>query len=86
MTIAIDFSPALLEQLRARSHATGKDLPTIIREAVENDLRRNTGSISAALRPIQDAIAESGVSHDDAERLFEDELRSLRAERTGGRP
>ena len=42
MTLTIDFPPATLEKLKAEAAATGKDLQTVVREAVDAKFARRT--------------------------------------------
>ena len=81
MTITINLPPATLVQLKAEAQATGKDVETVAREAVEVKMALSHVSIQDVIRPINEAIAASGMSPQEAEALFEQELAAMRAER-----
>lgn len=81
MTFTIELPPATLRKLEAKAKATGKDIPTLVVEAVEVDLALTRMSLQDALQPIQDAIASSGMSPEDAEAFLGQELQAHRAER-----
>jgi ribosomal protein L12E/L44/L45/RPP1/RPP2 len=81
MTITINLPPATLDQLKAEAQATGKDVETVVREAVEVKMALLHVSIQEVIRPINEAIAASGMSPQEAEAFFEQELAAMRAER-----
>ena len=81
MTITINLPPATLDQLKAEAQATGKDVETVAREAVEMKMALSHLSIREVLRPINEAIAASGMTPEEAEAFFEQELSAMRAER-----
>ena len=81
MTITINLPPATLDQLKAEAQATGKDVETVAREAVEVKMALSHVSIQEVIRPINEAIAASGMSPQEAEAFFEQELAAMRAER-----
>jgi hypothetical protein len=81
MTITINLLPATLDQLKAEAQATGKDVETVVREAVEAKMALSHVSLQEVLRPINEAIAASGMSPEEAEAFFEQELAAVRAER-----
>ena len=88
MTIKVDLPPATFERLQAEAQASGKDVETFVREAVEQKLARRKRTIAEILKPIQDAVDASGMSEQDVDELLEGELRATRAERraSGQRP
>ena len=81
MTITINLPSATLDQVKAEAQATGKDVETVVREAVEVKMALSHVSIQEVIRPINEAIAASGMSPQEAEALFEQELAAMRAER-----
>jgi hypothetical protein len=85
LTITINLSPATLEQLKAEAQATGKDVETVVREAVETKLARRKQTFAEILKPIHDAIEESGTSEDEVESLIDKELKAVRKERHSAR-
>jgi hypothetical protein len=81
MTITINLPSATLDQLKAEAQATGKDVETVVREAVEVKMALSHVSIREVLRPINEAITASGMTPEEAEAFFEQELAAMRAER-----
>jgi hypothetical protein len=85
MTITVDFPPATLERIHAEAQASGKDVETFVREAVELQLARRKRTIAEILKPIHDAVDASGMSEAGVNELLEGELRATRAERQARR-
>lgn len=81
MTITINLPAATLDQLKAEAQATGKDVETVVREAVEAKMALSHVSLPEVLRPIQKAVAAGGMTPEEAEAFFEQELSALRDER-----
>ena len=81
MTITINLPPATLDQLKAEAQATGKDVETVVREAVESKLARRKRTFAEILKPVHDAVEESGMSEDDVNALMDKEMRAARTER-----
>jgi hypothetical protein len=85
MVISINFPPATLNRLQAEAAKSGKDLDTLITEAVEARIALSHASLHDVLRPISEAIAASGTTSEEAEAFFEKELSAVRAERKSSR-
>ncbi|MFO0969260.1 MAG: hypothetical protein U0793_27200 [Gemmataceae bacterium] len=81
MTITIDFPAATVEELKAAAQANGKDVASVVREAVESALARRKRTFAEILKPIHEAVEASGMSEGQVETLVDRELRALRAER-----
>ncbi len=81
MTITVDLSPATLDRVKAEAEAAGKDVETVVREAVEVKMALSHVSFHDVLKPINEAIAESGMAPEEAEAFLADELKAMRAER-----
>jgi hypothetical protein len=81
MTITVNLPPATIEELKAEAAATGKDVEKLVREAVETKLARRKRTFAEVLKPIQDAVGESGMSEDAVEALLDKELKAVRKER-----
>jgi hypothetical protein len=81
MIITINLPPATFDLLQAEAQAKGTDVETVVREAVEAKMALSHVSIFEALKPVNDAIAESGMTPEEAEAFFEEELMAVRAER-----
>jgi hypothetical protein len=85
MTITLDFPASVLAQLKAEAESTGKDVESVIREAVNARLARRKRSLADALEPIQDAIEASGMNAEEATAFLDGELRAMRSERPSNR-
>ncbi len=85
MSITINLPPATLDWLHAQSQASGKNVETLVAEAVESKLAFSKLSFADAIRPLQDAVAASGLRAEEAEKIFEEELATSRRERRLGR-
>ena len=81
MVTSIKFPPATLSRLQAEVEKSGKDLDTLVTEAVEAKIALSHVSLREVLRPIHEAIAASGMAPEEAEAFFEQELSTMRAER-----
>lgn len=81
MTLTINLPPATLEQLKAEAQASGKDVETVVREAVDAKLARRKSTFSEVLKPIHDAVEASGMSEGEVVDLMDTELKAARAER-----
>ena len=82
MTITINLPPATHEQLKAEAQATGKDVETVVREAVEEKLARRKRTFAEILKPIHDEVEASGMSEEEVTALLEKELNAVRLERS----
>jgi hypothetical protein len=85
MTLTIDFPPATLEQLKAEAAATGKDIQTVVREAVEARFARRRQTFADILKPIHDEVEASGIGEDELEKLVDDTVADARAQRRASR-
>jgi predicted transcriptional regulator len=81
MTITINLPPATLDQLKAEAQATGKDIETVVREAVESKLARRKRTFAQILKPVHDDVEACGVSENDIDSLLLAELKAVRDER-----
>ena len=81
MTLSIDFSPATLEKLKADAEATGKDLPTLVRETVEAKYARRKQTLAEILKPIHDEVEASGISAKELDDLVDQAVADAHAER-----
>ncbi len=81
MTLTIDLPPATLEQLKAEAAATGKDVQTVVREAVEARFARRRQTFADILKPIHDEVEASGVSEEELEKLVDEAVADARAQR-----
>jgi len=84
MTLTINLSPAMLEQLKAEAEATGKDVETVVRDALDARLARRKQTFAEVLKPIHDAVKESGLSEEEVNGLIDEAVKQVRAERRSG--
>ncbi len=85
MTISLNLPPATVHELEVRSAATGKDISTLVTEAVQADIALSKVTLKDVLVPMQDAIASSGMTPDETERFLAQQLADVRAERGASR-
>jgi hypothetical protein len=81
MTITITFPPATEERLRAQSEATGKNISTLVVEAVEARLSLTQTSLRDILAPAHADFNSSGMTVDELETLLQKSLDESRSER-----
>jgi hypothetical protein len=81
MTITIDLPPATLEKLKAEAAATGKDIQTVVCEAVEARFARRRETFAEILKPIQDEVEASGTSEQELEDQVDEAVADARAQR-----
>ena len=81
MTITVNLPPATIELLEAEAAATGKDVEKLVREAVQTKLARRKQTFAEVLKPIHDAVDESGMSEEDVQTLLDKELKAVRKDR-----
>jgi predicted transcriptional regulator len=82
MTITINLPPATLAQLQAEAQTTGKDVESIIRDAVESRLARRQRTFAEILKPIHDEVEASGIGEKELEALVDQAVADARAEQT----
>jgi hypothetical protein len=85
MTISLNLPPATVHALEVRAAATGKDISTIVTEAVQADIVLSNMTLKDVVQPIQDAIAKSGMTPDEVDAFFANQLAEVRAERRSSR-
>jgi hypothetical protein len=81
----IDFPLATLARLKAEAEATGKDIQTVVREAVEARFTRRRQALAEMLKPIHDETETSGIGEKELERLVDQAVADARAEQKGSR-
>jgi hypothetical protein len=80
MTLTIDLPPATLAQLKAEAAATGKDVQTVVREAVEARFAQRRQTLADILKPIHDQVEASGVSDQELDELVDQAVADVRAQ------
>src|SRR5262245_58818098 len=78
MTITIDLPPATLTLLQAEAQASGKDVETFVKEAIEAKLHRRKRTFAEILKPFHDAVEAGGLSEEEITSLLEQELQAYR--------
>ena len=81
MPITIDLPAAIEEKLRAHAAATGKNVETVVVEAVEAKLTLSKLSFREILAPIHDDFKKSGMTEPELDHLLQDALTETRATR-----
>jgi len=70
MTLSVPITTRFEAKLRKRAAASGKDVVTFVREAVEEKLGQDE-TFAEILAPVHDAFRASGMSEPRAMELFE---------------
>ena len=81
MTITITLPPATEQRLQAQAQATGKNIGTLVVEAVEAGLSLSQLGLRDILAPVHADFRQSGMSGAEVESLLQDELDGARSER-----
>ncbi|MFO0966240.1 MAG: hypothetical protein U0793_11740 [Gemmataceae bacterium] len=85
MTITINLPPATMEKLQAQATASGKDVETWVREAVEVKLAAAGRSFRDIMAPVHEDFLKSGMTDDELDILTKESLRQARAARKTGK-
>jgi hypothetical protein len=85
MTITINLPPATVEKLETQAAASGKDVETFVREAVEAKLVVSGLSLRDVLEPIHREVEASGISEGELNTLIDKAVADTRAERRASR-
>ena len=81
MTLTIDFPAETERMLLARAAATGKDVSTLVREAVEEKLRTPLPTFAEVMAPVHEDYRRSGLREAELDSILEDTLAEVRKER-----
>jgi hypothetical protein len=81
MTITITLPPATEDRLRAQAQATGKDINTLVIEAVEARLSLASLSFRNILAPVHEDFRKSGMTDTELDALLGEALTETRAAR-----
>jgi hypothetical protein len=85
MTFTINLPPATIERLHAQAAASGKDVDTFVREAVEAKLVVSSLSFRDILAPVHREFEASGTPDEELDALAEEAVADARAERKTSR-
>ena len=69
MTITINLPPATMEKLQAQATASGKDVETWVREAVEVKLAAAGRSFRDIMAPVHEDFLKSGMTDDELDSI-----------------
>src|SRR5262249_5845562 len=78
MTITISLPPETEKRLLERAAQTGKDVHTLIQEAVEEKLRASLPTFAEVLAPIHEDFRKSGMTEAELDALLEKTLAEVR--------
>lgn len=81
MTITVNFPPATIEKLEAQAAASGKDVETFVREAVEVKLAVSGRPYREIMAPVHEDFRKSGLTEEELESLVDDAVTDARAVR-----
>lgn len=81
MTLTIDLPIETERKLLARAAASGKDVATLVREAVEETLRTPLPTFTEILAPVHEDFRRSGLTGEELDTLLEGTLAEVRKER-----
>lgn len=81
MTITITLTPETEERLRAQSEATGKNISTLVEEAVEARLSLAQLSLRDILAPAHTDFQRSGMTQGELDALLQESVDEVRSER-----
>jgi hypothetical protein len=81
MTLTIDLSAETERKLLAQAAATGKDVATLVREAVEEKLGGRIHTFAEVLAPVHEDFRQSGMDEAELDALLDTTLAQVRKER-----
>ena len=81
MTLQIRLPPAIEERLRAAAEATGKNISTLVTEAIEATLSVTQLRLREVLAPVHDDLERSEMTDEELEALLKNSLATVRSER-----
>jgi hypothetical protein len=81
MTTTINFPPATWSRLQAEAEKSGKDINTLVTEAVEARLAISGCTFREILEPIHRQVEQSGISDDEVDQLADQAVAEARANR-----
>lgn len=84
MTITLNLPPTTEEQLRAQAAATGKNISTLVVEAVQARLALAQLRLQDILAPVHQKFRRSGMSETELNTFLEESLEKARSERRSG--
>ena len=81
MTLTITLPPATEERLKAQAEATGKNISTLVVEAVEARLSLAQLNLRDILAPAHADFSRSGMTEGELDELLQESLDEARSER-----
>ena len=83
MSLTLNLPPATEARLIAAASASGKEVPAFVVEVVEAHLAIETISLRSILGPIHEEFQAGRLSPAKRDALFAEELKAVRADRSG---
>ncbi len=83
MTITLNLPPIVEARLREQAATTGKDVLTLVLEAVEAKLTLTSLSLKEILQPVHTEVAQSGMGEEAIDSLLTTALNESRMKRNG---
>lgn len=81
MTITITLPPEIEARLQAEAEATGKNISTLVAEAVAARLSLAELKLRDILAPVHDDFRRRGMSEEDLDALLQSSLDAVRSQR-----
>ncbi|HUY33872.1 MAG TPA: hypothetical protein VMV69_14080 [Pirellulales bacterium] len=81
MTLTIDLPAETERKLLAQAAATGKDVATLVREAVEEKFRAPLPTFAEILAPVHEDFRRSGMNEAVLDALMNETLAEVRKQR-----
>lgn len=79
MTITITLPPAMEERLKAQARAMGKEVGTLVAEAVEARLSLAELNLRDILAPVHEDFRKGGMTEADLDTLLQETIAEARA-------
>jgi hypothetical protein len=85
MTLSIELPLATIQKLEAEAAASGKDVETLVREAVEVKLAVAGRSFREIMAPVHEDFRRSGMTGEQLDSLIDEAVQDARSERRAPR-
>jgi hypothetical protein len=85
MTVTIDLPPELEQVLRQQAARKNQDVTTFVLQAVQEKIARGR-TFDEICAPFAEAVAASGISDEEFDRLFEEAREEVWQEKQGKKP
>ena len=85
MTLTVNLPPTTIERMAAQAAASGTDVDTFVREAVESKLAFAGRSFREIMAPVHDDFRKSGMTDGQLDELVDEAVTEARVERSAKR-